>query len=174
MANRSNLPCDGDGLCMVCKSKPPPEETLTCKTCITPWHVSCLSDKPTTMAAAANWDCPDCSLVVDAKPVSAPNSQSSDLIAAIRAIEADASLTDQQKAKRRQDLLSGAAQSSNVPDTDSGRRSDVLDLLDKQLYCSICMQLPDRPVTVRNCCDLYFCKCLVFMELGPFLLILRY
>lgn len=165
MANGSNLPCDGDGTCMACKVMPPREEILTCKTCASPWHVACLSDKPPTMEAAADWLCPDCSFAGDAKPVAGSSSHSSDLISAIRAIEADSSLTDQEKAKRRQDLLSGRAHSSIVPDNDSDRRNDVLDLFDKQLYCSICMQLPERPVTVRQDGEKakinYLSKCMV-------------
>ncbi|XP_027179330.1 E3 ubiquitin-protein ligase ORTHRUS 2-like [Coffea eugenioides] len=165
----SGLPCDGDGLCMVCKTKPPPHDTLTCKTCITPWHLPCLSSdrRPESMASAALWDCPDCDQQEQQQPVSSlvppprADASSADLIAAIRAIQADPSLSDHEKAKRRQQLLSGES-SHVVPDcNDDGERSksnEVLDLLDQKLYCSICMQLPDRPVTTP--CGHNFClKC---------------
>lgn len=151
MAHISDLPCDGDGLCMLCKTRPSPDDTLTCKTCVTPWHLSCLSRPPQTMALAALWDCPDC---CDSLPNPAPapppasQSHSSPLIAAIRAIQADSSLSDLDKARRRQQLLSGDLTPVHDLNNDQGRRSEVLDLLDQKLYCSICMQLPDRPVTV--------------------------
>ncbi len=45
---------------MVCKTKPSSDETLTCKTCVTPWHVACLAVRPPTMADAVSWECPDC------------------------------------------------------------------------------------------------------------------
>nr|7DUF_A Chain A, E3 ubiquitin-protein ligase ORTHRUS 2 [Arabidopsis thaliana]7DUF_B Chain B, E3 ubiquitin-protein ligase ORTHRUS 2 [Arabidopsis thaliana] len=61
MARDIQLPCDGDGVCMRCKSNPPPEESLTCGTCVTPWHVSCLSSPPKTLASTLQWHCPDCS-----------------------------------------------------------------------------------------------------------------
>lgn len=164
MAEATTLPCDGDGVCMVCKSKPTEEETLTCKTCVTPWHVACLPVRP-ELADVLGWECPDCSLPVageaqlSVKPASVtPSSASGDLIAAIRAIEADASLTEQEKAKRRQELMSGGA---TVDDADREKRStgggnEVLNLLDGSLNCSICMQLPDRPVTVRFAIRFYF------------------
>ncbi|KAJ9549445.1 hypothetical protein OSB04_021988 [Centaurea solstitialis] len=64
----SDLPCDGDGHCMICKIKPPEEETLTCKTCVTPWHLNCLSSRPETLARVAQWECPDCSSLVSSGP----------------------------------------------------------------------------------------------------------
>ncbi|XP_019180863.1 PREDICTED: E3 ubiquitin-protein ligase ORTHRUS 2-like [Ipomoea nil] len=166
MAEATTLPCDGDGVCMVCKSKPTETERLTCKTCVTPWHVACLPVPPESMGDTVGWECPDCSPVAgDAhlavKPASVtPSSTSGDLIAAIRAIEADASLTEQEKAKRRQELMSGGAKDD---DADREKRNnsgdnEVLNLFDGSLNCSICMQLPDRPVTTP--CGHNFClKC---------------
>ncbi|KAL3500952.1 hypothetical protein ACH5RR_035401 [Cinchona calisaya] len=165
MAHVSDLPCDGDGLCMLCNTKPPSDDTLTCKTCVTPWHLSCLSRPPLSMSDAALWDCPDCSdSISNPSPIPPPTaaaaaslSQSSQLIAAIRAIETDSSLSDQDKARRRQQLLSGDM-SPAVNNLTTERRSEVLDLLDQKLYCSICMQLPERPVTTP--CGHNFClKC---------------
>ncbi|KAF8408512.1 hypothetical protein HHK36_007668 [Tetracentron sinense] len=169
MAHDSQLPCDGDGICMLCKKKPSDEETLTCKTCVTPWHVSCLSVRPQTLASTLEWECPDCSPATGYNPapivgksiISSGSENSGDLITAIRAIEADQSLTEQEKAKKRQELMSRGVRS---PDLDKKKKekmnekSDVLDLLDGNLNCSFCMQLPERPVTTP--CGHNFClKC---------------
>lgn len=157
---------------MICKQKPKEDETLTCKTCITPWHINCLSIRPETLVAAVQWECPDCSFVADPTPPAAgvvnlvavgESEKSGDLIASIRAIESDQSLTDQEKAKKRQELLSGRTGSSNGDDANqkkqkSGGDIDVLGLLDASLNCSFCMQLPERPVTTP--CGHNFClKC---------------
>ncbi|XP_031386734.1 E3 ubiquitin-protein ligase ORTHRUS 2 [Punica granatum] len=156
MAHVSQLPCDGDGICMVCKENPSAEETLTCKTCATPWHVGCLaaSSRPPTMADAASWECPDCNCV-DPVPVSAAPGGSSDLLAAIRAIEADSSLSEQEKARRRQELLCGGAGPSSSGFDPKRTVNDVLDIIDGSLNCSFCMQLPERPVTTP--CGHNFC-----------------
>lgn len=80
-------------------------------------------------------------------------------MAAIRAIEADEKLTDKEKARKRQELLSGKVEEemkenenekkSKGKERERESDSDVLDLLDGSLNCSFCMQLPERPVTVR-------------------------
>ncbi|KAM3202781.1 E3 ubiquitin-protein ligase ORTHRUS 2 [Capsicum annuum] len=158
MAHDSDLPCDGDGVCMVCKTKPSENESLVCKTCATPWHVNCLSAPPDSMADAVNWECPDCSLPPDAavKQNASASLSSGDLISAIRAIESDSSLTDQDKAKRRQELLSGGAKDIILEGINPD--NDVLNILDGTLNCSMCMQLPERPVTTP--CGHNFClKC---------------
>ncbi|XP_052205944.1 E3 ubiquitin-protein ligase ORTHRUS 2-like [Diospyros lotus] len=167
MAHDSNLPCDGDGICMICRQKPPEHETLLCKTCATPWHFSCLSTPEETLADTLQWDCPDCSFVAQTDPpaadLSGASESSGNLIAAIRAIESDGSLTTQEKAKRRQELLSGSAKSASIEAGSSSKErakgdKDVLDLLDGSLNCSFCMQLPERPVTTP--CGHNFClKC---------------
>ncbi|KAK9052661.1 hypothetical protein SSX86_029291 [Deinandra increscens subsp. villosa] len=169
MAHDSHLPCDGDGRCMICKITPPAEETITCMTCITPWHLNCLSVRPETLADAAQWECPDCSnLICSTAPpstVASGSETSGTLIAAIRAIESDASLSDQEKARRRQQLLSGGGGSDDGDGvTDAGKEigvggdNDVLKLLSGSFNCSFCMQLPERPVTTP--CGHNFClKC---------------
>lgn len=162
MAHESDLPCDGDGVCMVCKTKPSENESLICKTCATPWHVNCLSAPPDSMADAVNWECPDCSFPSDAavKQNAATSSSSGDLIATIRAIESDSSLTEQEKAKRRQELLSGGSKDTVTLDGADpvNPDNDVLNILDGSLNCSMCMQLPERPVTTP--CGHNFClKC---------------
>ncbi|KAL0905400.1 hypothetical protein M5K25_023817 [Dendrobium thyrsiflorum] len=166
----SDLPCDADGVCMVCKAKPTEAEAVLCRTCVTPWHVPCLSRPPETLASALEWQCPDCfqspeSVAATAAP--ALVGASAELVAAIRAIEADGSLTEQEKARRRQALVSGGngglAEAEEVEEDDKGRKkskrsNDVLDLLDGSIYCSFCMQLPERPVTTP--CGHNFClKC---------------
>ncbi|KAI3979527.1 hypothetical protein MKX01_001719 [Papaver californicum] len=165
----AQLPCDGDGVCMLCKTKPISElETLLCKTCVTPWHVSCLSTPPESLSSTLQWDCPDCSMTpVDDSvmvPVVVDTSSSSDeLVSLIRKIEGDTTLTDQEKAKRRQQLLSGSLKSSDLDDEEekkkkSGGVNDMMKLLDEKLYCPFCMQSPERPVTTP--CGHNFClKC---------------
>lgn len=146
------LPCDADDVCMRCKSKIPSEECLTCSTCVTPWHVSCLRSPPATLASTQSWECPDCSGDVDPAPASGLNPNSSSLVAAIRAIEADASLNEAQKAKKRQQLVSGKAveeEDEEKEKKEEQQSDDFLVSLRKNVSCSICLQLPERPVTVR-------------------------
>ncbi|KAL6952953.1 RING-type E3 ubiquitin transferase [Sarracenia purpurea var. burkii] len=190
MANINQLPCDGDGICMLCKNKPPEEEKLTCKTCNTPWHNSCLAVRPETLMSTLQWECPDCAMTagdgavgIPASPagkcgVAGSDDASGELIAAIRAIEADTSLTERQKARKRQELMSGTGKSS---DHDERRRkekgkekvddeNEVLNVVGRGLNCSFCMQLPERPVTVSLFSFVFpaFCVscCLFMMRLG--------
>lgn len=141
------LPCDGDGNCMVCKSKPTTDEIINCKTCVTPWHLTCLSG--TLNTSADGWDCPDCDNPIAPPPpaAAAASTTRSDLIASIRAIESDSSLTDQDKAIKRQHLLSGC-QATHDSNPQSSNHNHILQLLDQGFNCSFCMQLPERPVTV--------------------------
>ena len=74
---------------------------------------------------------------------------------AIRAIESDDSLTELEKARRRQELVSGGGVPSSDDDGGNVKNkegingdNDVLAILDGNINCSICMQLPERPVTV--------------------------
>ncbi|KAK1259641.1 E3 ubiquitin-protein ligase ORTHRUS 2 [Acorus gramineus] len=153
MAHVSDLPCDGDGACMSCKATPPPEDRLHCRTCITPWHVACLTRKPETLASVADWDCPDCSPTVTAAAASggaavvSGGSSSGELITAIRAIEADETLSEAEKARRRQGLLGGGGGAVEEGDDDCA-----------SFRCSICIEILDRPVTMP--CGHNFClKC---------------
>ncbi|KAG2616929.1 hypothetical protein PVAP13_3NG177324 [Panicum virgatum] len=151
-----DLPCDGDGVCMVCRVASPPEvDLLRCSTCATPWHSPCLS-KPPALADAASWSCPDCS--PDSSPAPAPAGPGNDLVAAIRAIEADHTLSDQEKARRRQALLAGSAPAAADDDEDDNAADDALEIVGKNFSCVFCMKLPERPVTTP--CGHNFClKC---------------
>ncbi|XP_073014032.1 E3 ubiquitin-protein ligase ORTHRUS 2-like [Typha latifolia] len=172
----SDLPCDGEGVCMICKAAAPEAEVMLCRTCATPWHGPCLSKPPETLSGVVDWLCPDCSLpddlpIAGTGAAAAPSAgASADLIASIRAIEADGSLTEQEKAKRRQALHGGGAtagddESGEEEEEEEGKSkkkakasNDVLDLLDEKFNCSFCMQLPERPVTTP--CGHNFClKC---------------
>ncbi|XP_057480249.1 E3 ubiquitin-protein ligase ORTHRUS 2-like [Actinidia eriantha] len=170
MAQVSELPCDGDGICMLCKEKPSDEDKLACVTCFTPWHVTCLASRPETLASTLRWECPDCTMPADCAPaaVTGGDVAAGELIASIRAIEADESLTEREKARKRQKLLSGRVESSDEEDEMSMKKKkgkekveggdDVLKVVGMGLICSFCMQLPERPVTTP--CGHNFClKC---------------
>lgn len=169
MAQVSQLPCNGDGVCMICKQTPSEAENLTCKTCVTPWHASCLATPPPTLASTISWECPDCSaLPGDGKVAPVVRSESDGgLVAAIRAIEADSSLTEQQKANKRQELLSGKVISEeNEKEKNGKEKNDLLKTLNSSINCSFCMQLPERPVTVWFL--FFFLPLLLFIFLIPF------
>ncbi|KAK3118894.1 hypothetical protein QOZ80_9BG0710190 [Eleusine coracana subsp. coracana] len=149
-----DLPCDGDGACMACHAAAPPEvDLIRCSTCDTPWHSPCLSNPP-ELSAAATWSCPDCSGGAAPGPVPAAGA-GGELVAAIRAIEADQTLSDQEKARRRQALLAPPAATS--PDDDADAGDHVPEIL-KNINCVCCMKLPERPVSTP--CGHNFClKC---------------
>ncbi|XP_007036699.2 PREDICTED: E3 ubiquitin-protein ligase ORTHRUS 2 [Theobroma cacao] len=154
------LPCDADGACMRCKATPPTEETLTCSMCATPWHVACLASPPETLVSTLQWHCPDCSGDPLLSAAAVVDGSSSELLASIKAIEADESLTEKEKARKRQELVSGRVEEDGDTKKGKGKEKDssVLDVLDSSLNCSFCMQLPDRPVTTP--CGHNFClKC---------------
>lgn len=138
---------------MQCKAVPGEEERLLCVTCNTPWHLPCLSSPPATLAATANWSCPDCSDIdPHSSPLPAP--LRNDLVTAMLTIENDDSLTQSQKAKKRQQLMTGKAPAQDEDDDDDEeeenqtKSTNVWDMLSRSIKCSICLNLPERPVTV--------------------------
>lgn len=160
-----DLPCDGDVVCMVCRAAAPPEvELLWCATCATPWHSPCLS-KPPALTNAAGWACPDCSgegashLSAPARaPTAAPGGAGggSSLLATIREIEADATLSEQDKARRRQELLDGNSAAAGGGDDHDNEEQDeddednALEIGGKNFSSVFCLKLPDRPVTMST------------------------
>ncbi|KAL5791602.1 hypothetical protein ACOSP7_000196 [Xanthoceras sorbifolium] len=166
MAQVSQLPCNGDGMCMQCRETPRDEEKLPCKTCATPWHVTCLASPPDSLVSSLQWDCPDCT-GHDLYSAPAPNgldASTAGIVAEILAIEADASLTGSEKARKRQELMSRKPGSDGGDTTKSNKgkekvvsesENDVLDIFGESLKCSFCMQLPERPVTTP--CGHNFC-----------------
>ncbi|KAL9239402.1 hypothetical protein vseg_013731 [Gypsophila vaccaria] len=162
------LPCNSDGICMRCNCKPPHTETVTCTTCVTPWHVTCLTTPPSSMSTLSQWECPDCSpdptaaATAAVAAVDGVGGGGGGIVAAVRAIEADATLSDAEKARKRQELLCGKAchVGSDVDGDVDGMKDDneILDILGENIKCSFCMQLPQRPVTTP--CGHNFClKC---------------
>lgn len=143
MAQVSDLPCDGNGVCMVCNAKPSEGELLTCKTCATPWHAACLRIHLQTLAEAANWECPDCSDLTVETVTKVGGGGGDGLVEKIRAIENDETMSDLEKAKKRQELMGGGGASG------AEGSGDVAEILGDGYNCSICMHLLDRPVSVR-------------------------
>ena len=155
MTPATQFPCDPEGVCMRCKSTPPPEESLTCGTCVTPWHVSCLLSPHETLSATLQWLCPDCSGETNPLPVSGVaagyGSVGSDLVAAIHSIEADETLSAEEKAKKKQQLLSGKAVVDEDDEEEKKKKSKgkkPIDVL-SHFECSFCMQSLQKPVSVR-------------------------
>ncbi|KAI4975256.1 hypothetical protein ZWY2020_048863 [Hordeum vulgare] len=155
-----DLLCDGDVVCMVCHAAAPPEVELL--RCVMPWHSPCLS-KPPALTDAAGWACPNCrghgashSSAMAPAPRAAPGGAGggSGLLAAIREIEADATLSEQDKAWRHQELLDGksaAAGGGDYDDDDEEQDEDnednTLEIGGKNFSCVFCMKLRERLVT---------------------------
>ncbi|KAK1373260.1 hypothetical protein POM88_029453 [Heracleum sosnowskyi] len=131
------LPCDSNGECMVCKKATWEEETLTCNTCATPWHLPCLG---TSMPAHTSyWECPDC--------FSLPNQSISHIAPTV-------DLSKHFKGKTKEHLIT----LPNFKEDDVANNNQVLELFEESLKCSFCMQLPQSPVTIL--CGHNFClKC---------------
>ncbi|KAJ7544845.1 hypothetical protein O6H91_09G095800 [Diphasiastrum complanatum] len=170
----ADLPCDVDGVCMVCKVKPPDANVLLCGSCSSPWHMQCLNP-PLLLVPLGDWDCPDCSLpamptmpATIASPSKGALQQTAvaDMVGKIRAIQADESLSEAEKARKRQELMSqgsgsekngkNSLKNSSAKDGHVEKRSSTLDIFDQNLNCIFCMKLADRPTP----CGHNFClKC---------------
>lgn len=149
-----DLPIDGDGKCMSCKDVIQDTESINCTTCATPWHVLCLKSPPETLAAVSTWICPDCSIDEDANVsgVRGVGDGSGGLVAAIKAIQMDATLSEEEKAKKRQELMGG----KNLNEEDE--HQNEMEKLVEGLKCTICKEFLEKPVSLP--CGHNFClKC---------------
>ncbi|KAL5067466.1 hypothetical protein RYX36_018353 [Vicia faba] len=155
MAQQPNkqLPCDSDGVCMICNKPPLEIEILHCTTCATPWHVPCL---PLLPLKIFDWICIDCSQPVDNNPFTdAPTSPiACGLGSTTHAIENDTSLTGE-VARKHHKLIGG---SSKPPIENNNNCNEVFDVFNSRLNCTFCQHLPERPITTP--CGHNFClKC---------------
>lgn len=164
----AELPCDADGMCMVCKATPSDAEVLLCNSCCSPWHMSCLNP-PMPCVPAGDWFCPDCEPSSQAAAAAAEGAASTntngaaalgdDVVSRIRAIRADPNLSEQEKARKCQDVMTNTANGGQSAGAqDKFKKHEMLEIFDENLNCIFCMQLADRPVTTP--CGHNFClKC---------------
>ncbi|CAI9117352.1 OLC1v1018728C1 [Oldenlandia corymbosa var. corymbosa] len=156
---RPLLPVDADGVCMCCKKTPELERTIGCTTCGSSWHLDCLRECPETLGEIVKYVCPDCSGDgLDGAP--APSAVG-DLVAKIKAINDDASMTESEKAMKKQEVLCGKVKNGveeQGKQKGEEKPNEALALLSESFKCSFCLQLPERPVTTP--CGHNFClKC---------------
>ncbi|KAL2650224.1 hypothetical protein R1flu_018352 [Riccia fluitans] len=162
------MPCETlDGPCMICKVIPPSDRVLICDACGSGWHMNCLIP-PLDKAPDGEWICVDCepgTFTSDATPavVAPPSSGASEnnsIVAQVRAIQADSSLSDTEKAKRIMKLHCPTAfQTPGNDDNDDDSNAGPADsegmgsskanenFLNENLKCMICLHIVDRPVT---------------------------
>ncbi|XP_059289297.1 putative E3 ubiquitin-protein ligase ORTHRUS 4 isoform X6 [Lycium ferocissimum] len=137
------------GVCMLCKETPSREKTVTCITCVMPWHMNCLENPPVTLTSVVNFKCPYCAGVGLGGA-----SLGGELVAKIREIEADISMTEEEKSRKRQDIVSGKQlqinENENENEEAEDEERDVLALLGESIKCPFCYMLPDRPVTANQ------------------------
>eukprot|EP00249_Psilotum_nudum_P024227 c29126_g1_i1 orf=621-3185(-) len=159
----AELPCDLDGVCMMCKKTPFDSDVLLCNGCSSPWHMACLNP-PMQTVPLCDWFCPDCNLVTpteqDRPQKSTVSELGSDILTEIRAIQADPNLTDEQKARKCQDIMGKGISGEEKRDVGSveRRKHKMLEIFDENLNCIFCLQLAERPVTTP--CGHNFClKC---------------
>eukprot|EP00898_Chlorokybus_atmophyticus_P000413 jgi/Chlat1/1372/Chrsp119S01790 len=112
-SQQQQLPLTKDGTCSPCGTKPADADVARCSSCGSPWHVECLLKVPEiAVIAACKWVCPDCDFedgaVIALQPSSVETAQTQ-LMAEIRAIQADTTLTEAEKAQKRQQLMCKSA-----------------------------------------------------------------
>ena len=98
----------------------------------------CLASPPETLASALQWHCPDCSGNPLPSAAAAVDGSSSELFAAIKATKADESLTEKEKARKRQELVNGKVEEDGDKEKkgkEKEKESTVLDVLDGSLKC---------------------------------------
>ncbi|KAI5061530.1 hypothetical protein GOP47_0024035 [Adiantum capillus-veneris] len=155
----AELPCDADGKCMVCKVVPEDSQVILCNSCSSPWHMSCLHP-PMTEVPLGDWSCPDCDpsavAATSTAPVSSapPTEDHDNVVSQIRAIRSDPTLSEQEKARKCQDVMS-RADTTTANGAEDKKKHKMLEIFDENLNCIFCMQLADRPVTTP--CGHNFC-----------------
>lgn len=166
-------------LCMLCKaSSNPGEDIILCVVCQAPWHQSCLiSSRESHFISDDYLGCPECENRINgddldtltptnnAAAASSFSAADNSMVAKILAIQADKSLTEEEKARKRQELLSGrpAVESPELEDKDDGEKNkgkvekfkgkakttvEASKVSDESINCTICLNMPERPVTV--------------------------
>ncbi|XP_022737361.1 E3 ubiquitin-protein ligase ORTHRUS 2-like [Durio zibethinus] len=181
---------DDDDLCMSCKTKINPRENfMPCIFCEAPWHMDCLILTRQSLAYPDDyWFCPECdkrikdddegivifsSMTMSKKEGASSSSHSpgeNTMIAKILAIQADKSLTEEEKARKRQELVSGKAVETEEADGEKNKSKgkwkgkektrvepeyQASEASDESFNCSICLNMLDRPVSTP--CGHNFC-----------------
>ncbi|XVE63777.1 hypothetical protein DITRI_Ditri07aG0047100 [Diplodiscus trichospermus] len=171
---RRRLSHDDDDICTLCKTKATNGETLIpCTICQALWHQPCLvSARESFFHSSVELGCPECNNHfedpdIDGSPSFSPGDCTT--IAKILAIQADESLTEDEKARKRQELLSSRSvdedgEKKNGMEKLKGKATTVVPnheeskVSDESFNCSICLNMLDKPVTTP--CGHNFClKC---------------
>lgn len=92
--------------------------------------------------------CPDCS--GEGLTGARAPSDDGELRVKIKVIDEDGSLSDAEKARRKQELVGGKMIKGEEEQGKKGKEkmNEALAVLSESFRCSFCMQLPERPVTV--------------------------
>jgi len=90
--------------------------------------------------------------------------------------KADESMTDADETKKRKRILSGdcEADENNKSDGEIASLNDGVDAFTaicEDLNCSLCNQLPDRPVTVRSLSLSRFVFCLLYLLMLVYMIV---
>ncbi|XVF54792.1 hypothetical protein PTKIN_Ptkin05aG0210100 [Pterospermum kingtungense] len=175
-------PDDGDdnNLCSLCKTKTNNgKELMPCVLCEAPWHMTCLLSMREHFSYTDSFrGCPECPNRINLIPSdndddAAATSSSpgeSTMVAKVLAIQADESLTEEEKARKRQELLSqgpvvepkeaedGEEKKGKGKGKEKQKEKTKVESNDQSFNCSICLNMLDRPVSTP--CGHNFClKC---------------